>query len=130
MSVASLAHAIVSQADSRAEEMQKHIATEFADYYVEVRKSVQKGAWVIEQSKMIVLNGAHFEVRDTYQLCRELGPLKTRPDCFASFSDVLNFMSFNGYDCLNPLAFQNAENFLMKIRVPRAFLQANPSLLS
>ena len=130
MSAASIAHAIVSQADSRSEEMRKHIATEFADYYVEVTKCGEQGAWVITQSNMIVQKGAHFEVRDKYQLCGELRPGGT-PHIFYSFAQILNFMIFNGYECFsNPLDFHSAESILMRIRVPRAFLQANPTALS
>ena len=128
MSAASLAHAIVSQADSRAEEMRKHIATEFADYFIEVRKSGQQ--WVIGQWNMIVLKGTHFEVRNKFQLCGELGRGGSSLT-FQSFAQIHNFMIFNGYECLSSaLDFQNAESVLMKIRVPRAFLQANPRALS
>ncbi|CAE7635791.1 unnamed protein product [Symbiodinium sp. CCMP2456] len=92
------------------------------------------GAWVIAQSSMIVLKGAHVEVRNMHELCRELRPGAGAGThtIFRSFAQLLNFMIFNGYECLssNPVDCQNAGRVLMRIRVPRAFLQANPTALS
>ncbi|CAE7621102.1 ankrd29 [Symbiodinium sp. CCMP2592] len=132
MSRARLAHAIVSQADSRSEEMRKHIESDFVDYFVELSMEYFK----LGCRSIVVLTEAGFEVKTQRELIHFLEQqgigglpmINERSGCigrFHSSSHMLNCMSLLGYE----VAFSIGKTIRMKRRVPRAFLQAHPTAL-